>query len=113
VWVKAPEGAHNMDRFATTLDTIPGEKEPISWGVFPLMGDDAFYVRWNGGGGVGDPLTRDPEAVRADIVNGVISAQAAAEVYGVVVKDDRVDLAATDARRKAQRAARLTVEAAE
>jgi hypothetical protein len=26
----------------------PGELQPISWGVSPLMGEDAFYLRWNG-----------------------------------------------------------------
>ena len=50
VWVHAPAEMRNADRFAQKLDTIPGESEPISWGVFPLMGDDALYVRWNGGG---------------------------------------------------------------
>ena len=50
--------------FAQSLpDMMPGEREPVSWGVFPLMGKDALYVRWNGGGGIGDPLERDPEAV--------------------------------------------------
>src|ERR1700756_4024849 len=37
-WVQAPKKIQNVDRFAQSLDTIPGESEPISWGVFPLMG---------------------------------------------------------------------------
>jgi hypothetical protein len=61
VWVHAPQQAHNIDRFAQGLGDIPGDDEPISWGVFPLMGDDALYVHWNGGGGIGDPLERPPE----------------------------------------------------
>ena len=89
VWVHAPAEMHNADRFAQSLDTIPGESEPISWGVFPLMGDDALYVRWNGGGGIGDPLDRPVAKVLADIETGLISEQAASDVYGVVRKGRR------------------------
>jgi N-methylhydantoinase B len=107
VWVHAPSEMHNADRFAATLETIPGEGEPISWGVFPLMGNDALYVRWNGGGGVGDPLNRPAEKVLADIGAGLISEQAAAEVYGVVGKNGALDQSATKAKRTALRDARL------
>jgi len=107
VWVHAPSEMHNADRFAATLETIPGEGEPISWGVFPLMGNDALYVRWNGGGGVGDPLNRPAEKVLADIGAGLISEQAAVEVYGVVGKNGALDQSATKAKRTALRDARL------
>jgi N-methylhydantoinase B len=102
-----------MDRFAQSLDSIPGEREPISWGVYPLMGNDALYVRWNGGGGVGDPLDRVPEAVRRDVEEGIVSAEAAREIYGVVIAGTQLDLPATEALRSRLRAARLVAEAAE
>lgn len=38
-----------------------------------------------GGGGYGDPLTRDPTQVLEDVVNGYISVEAAERDYGVVV----------------------------
>ncbi|MAG37609.1 MAG: 5-oxoprolinase [Dehalococcoidia bacterium] len=38
-----------------------------------------------GGGGWGDPRARDPEAVRRDVVAGLISLQRARDVYGVSV----------------------------
>ena len=107
VWVRAPGEMHNVDRFAQSLDTIPGDGEPISWGVFPLMGNDALYVRWNGGGGIGDPLDRPAEKVAADVDAGLISEQAASEVYGVVHKDRTVDGSATETKRTALRQARL------
>ena len=107
VWVHAPQDGRNADRFAQTLDAIPGEDEPISWGVFPLMGDDALYVRWNGGGGIGDPLERPPEKVMADVTTGHISDAAARAVYGVVGIAGTIDRDATDARRKELRKARL------
>jgi N-methylhydantoinase B len=107
VWVRAPQEVHNVDRFAQSLDTIPGDSEPISWGVFPLMGNDALYVRWNGGGGIGDPLDRPAEKVLADIEAGLISEQAASDVYGIIHKARALDEAATKTKRTALRQARL------
>ena len=112
VWVHAPHEMHNVDRFAQSLDTIPGDSEPISWGVFPLMGSDALYIRWNGGGGIGDPLERPPEKVLADIDAGLISEQAASEVYGVIRNEKTVDGAATKTKRTSLRQARLSPGAA-
>ncbi|MFI7302861.1 hydantoinase B/oxoprolinase family protein [Micromonospora aurantiaca] len=37
-----------------------------------------------GGGGHGDPGSRDPEAVRRDVAEGYVSARAARDVYGVI-----------------------------
>jgi N-methylhydantoinase B len=112
VWVHAPHEMHNVDRFAQSLDTIPGDSEPISWGVFPLMGSDALYIRWNGGGGIGDPLERPPEKVLADIDAGLISEQAASDVYGVIRNEKTVDGAATKTKRTSLRLARLSPGAA-
>jgi N-methylhydantoinase B len=64
-------------------------------------------VRTGGGGGWGDPLARDPIAVRADVQEEFISARSARECYGVVLGDDlTVDHAATEAARNAIRSAR-------
>jgi N-methylhydantoinase B len=110
VWIHAPQETHNVDRFAQSLGTIPDESEPISWGVFPLMGNDALYVRWNGGGGIGDPLERPAEKVLADINAGVISERAASDVYGVVRKAAALDESATRTMRSALRRVRLAAE---
>jgi N-methylhydantoinase B len=45
--------------------------------------DDVIRVVTGSGGGVGDPRERDPEAVREDIRNGLITPERAREVYGV------------------------------
>jgi N-methylhydantoinase B len=103
VWVHAPKGSRSFDQ---SLDGMPGDKQPVTWGVFPLMGSDALYVRWNGGGGIGDPLMREPEKVVADVIQGTVSERAAAELYGVIVRNGALDKAQTDARRKALRDAR-------
>jgi N-methylhydantoinase B len=107
VWVKAPTSGANADPFAQNLSDMAGEKVPVSWGVFPLMGQDALYVRWNGGGGIGDPLERDPDAVAHDIVDRIVSPEAAAQVYGVVLSGDGIDREATNQRRAALRRDRL------
>jgi len=112
VWIHAPHEMHDVDRFAQSLDTIPGDSESISWGVFPLMGSDALYIRWNGGGGIGDPLERPPEKVLADIDAGLISERAASEVYGVIQNEKTVDGAATKTKRTSLRQARLSSGAA-
>jgi N-methylhydantoinase B/oxoprolinase/acetone carboxylase alpha subunit len=54
-----------------------------------------------GGGGYGDPFTRDPEAVRDDVRDGYVSRQAAKELYGVVVSGSgEIDMRGTDALRR-------------
>jgi len=45
--------------------------------------DDVIRIMTGAGGGYGDPKKRDPEKVRQDIKNGLISAERAAEVHGV------------------------------
>ena len=39
-----------------------------------------------GGGGFGDPFTRDPQAVVLDVLNGVVTVEAARDHYGVVIR---------------------------
>jgi N-methylhydantoinase B/oxoprolinase/acetone carboxylase alpha subunit len=64
-----------------------------------------------GGGGWGDPLDRDPEMVLTDVRNELVSAQAAARDYGVVVDSNAwcVDARATGALRAKLRQARPEV----
>jgi N-methylhydantoinase B len=38
-----------------------------------------------GGGGYGDPLQREPEAVATDVRNGYVSIEKAREDYGVAI----------------------------
>ena len=112
-WVHADGTDHG-----TSAEEIRGRREALSWGVFPLEGEDAFHARWSGGGGYGDPLQRDPEAVRADVLDDLVSAERARDIYGVVLagddRDGEVDLAATADLRRRQRSApgRAKAEAA-
>jgi N-methylhydantoinase B len=66
-------------------------------------------MRSGGGGGYGDPLTRDVALVAADVRAGIVSARAAEISYGVLLDGHgRADEAATRARREEIRARRLT-----
>jgi len=107
VLVKWASGEDPDRRGETAYRSLKGERQPISWGVFPLEKGDAFYLRWNGGGGVGDALARPLAAVRRDVENGLVSAEAAEAIYGVVMKNGQVDEAATEACRNTLRARRL------
>jgi N-methylhydantoinase B len=76
-------------------------------GHIPLSARDVLGYAFQGGGGYGDPIKRDPEAVLADIANGHETERAAAAYYGVVVKDHAVDTDATAGRRDEIRSERL------
>src|SRR6185369_1168027 len=60
-----------------------------------------------GGGGFGDPLTRDPERVRADVRGGYVSPARARDGYGVVLTAaGAIDTTATATERARLTAAR-------
>jgi len=64
---------------------------------------DAIMLQLPGGGGFGDPLARDPIAVREDVRDGLIDAAAARRDYGVVLDADGMIDAAATARLRASR----------
>ncbi len=72
--------------------------------------DQAWVALAGGGGGFGDPLDRNPEAVRDDVRDGFVSLQAARDIYKTVIRTDselfEVDHAATKALRTASRSKR-------
>src|SRR5205814_240484 len=69
--------------------------------------DDVYAVIWSAAGGFGDPLERDPEKVRDDVIDQrSVSAEAARGLYGVVIASDgRVDAQATSMLRAERREA--------
>ena len=76
----------------------------------PVRRDDVVIMESAGGGGYGDPLGRDPEAVRADVHAGFVSAERACEGYGVVLDEaGEVDGEATAAARGALAGARFRI----
>lgn len=61
-----------------------GETQPIPAKVanLRLRRGDTFVLTTSGGGGLGDPRERDPDAVARDVAEGYVSADAARRVYG-------------------------------
>lgn len=94
------------------IEATEGEK--TSWGTFILGASDAQIIRQGGGGGYGDPIDRDPEAVMADVLSGAVSVGAARDTYGVQLDAEtrRVDRAGTADRRRQIRAERCGVNVA-
>lgn len=71
--------------------------------LVPHSAGERIMYRYGGGGGWGDPLERDPEAVRQDVLDDLVSVEAARRDYGVVLAGDpdderdlRVDAGATE-----------------
>lgn len=96
-------------KLPTQVGELRGHNEylpPKSFNV-PQEKDDAFILSWAGAGGYGDPLERDPERVRQDVLAGVCSREWAGRVYCVVLDDkNNVDIEATSALRDDHRAQR-------
>jgi N-methylhydantoinase B len=78
-----------------------------------LPAGSVIAYQYGGGGGFEPALLRDPEAVREDVLDEIVSIQRARERYGVVFTgsveefDLEVDVAATSAKREAMSRGRL------
>jgi N-methylhydantoinase B len=96
------------------LDEVGGaaELQPCYGETYVARGE-VFTMFWQGGGGYGDPLTRDPEDVARDVREDKVTTTSAAVSYGVVLDGTgAVDAAATDARRRDLRDARRSRDGA-
>jgi N-methylhydantoinase B len=62
--------------------------QPIDTGGFSISPGDEVVLCTPAGGGFGDPLTRRPERVVADVIDGYVSIHHAREDYGVVVEPE-------------------------
>ena len=73
---------------------------------FQLDQDEVLLVQTAGAGGYGDPIERPIERVQADVVDGLVSVDAAAREYGVVLhpQNHDIDRVATEHLRASMRA---------
>jgi len=78
VWLnKGEENEHYLGSIFSTVPIEPGT---------------SFLRPSAGGGGVGDPLMRDPDAVREDVADDYVSIERAKIDYGVIVREVDADL---------------------
>ena len=77
----------------------PGERDLGNTDALRLARGDVLRVVSPGGGGRGDPYTRDPALVLRDVRAGLVTIEGAGRDYGVVIAADAVDMAATTALR--------------
>ena len=70
------------ERTGGTIEVPPPKQ------VGELAPGDVYANLCGGGGGVGDPLERDPAAVEHDAAEGLVTEAGAAREYGVVVGDN-------------------------
>ena len=91
------------------ISELGGHSKLLPYCNFEVAQGDVLYMRVASGGGYGDPLEREPELVRQDFENGLISRESARNIYGAVIAeaDGKVDLAATRELRKTLREGEL------
>jgi N-methylhydantoinase B len=90
---------------------VDGREEHVAskCGSLTIARGDIMRLHSGGGGGMGDPLLRDPERVAKDVDDEYVTAENAKVAYGVVLTGDgrTVDVDATAACRAEIRAARI------
>jgi len=93
----APRGLFGAGPGAMAKFTV-NEKDGDPSGLTLCQQGDVIQFLSAGGGGYGDALKRDPEAVEQDVINGYVSIEKAREDYGVVIDPAtlKVDLDATE-----------------
>jgi N-methylhydantoinase B len=83
-----------LKEISGTTEYQPSEKESY------LNPQDVHFLHWQGAGGMGDPILREPEMVRHDLLELRITREAARDVYGVIVDAHfAVDAKKTEERR--------------
>ena len=101
---------HREGRVPVEVSELKGDLQEMGPkpGLIDLHPGDVFETSWQGGGGLGDPLDRQPGSVAADCDAGHYSRRFAEQIFGVALSPDgSVDEAATRSRRDALRRERL------
>ena len=91
-------GQHGMSSEKLIIHADGSEERlPSKVETFPVKKGDRLVFSTAGAGGLGDPLDREPDRTAADVHAGLVSVEAAASEYGVIVsRDGEVDAEATE-----------------
>jgi N-methylhydantoinase B len=99
----APKGREGGLDGAAGVVTLKSGATLRTKGFQIIPDDDRLILELAGGGGMGDPATREPALVARDVRDGLVSIEDARSVYCVALDTDgRLDTAAT-ARLRAER----------
>jgi N-methylhydantoinase B/oxoprolinase/acetone carboxylase alpha subunit len=95
-------GRDGIPALVTKASAEGDESLPAKVTGFPCRAGDVIRIEAPNGAGYGDPLERDPEHVRDDVLDGFTTLELAREAYGVVLDEVtlEVDEAATAASRR-------------
>jgi N-methylhydantoinase B len=93
------------DSMPGTFEELKGTASVLPYTNFEIRRNDVLYFTLGMGGGYGSPLDRDPEAVRKDVEDELVSLEVAGSVYGVVIDTETlaVDVPATETLRNKRR----------
>jgi N-methylhydantoinase B len=86
-------GTFAVERHDGTTEVLPAKAAGVE-----IAAGERFVLRTSGGGGLGPPERREPERVLADMLSGMVSPEAAARDYAVVLDGSgtAIDRRATD-----------------
>ncbi len=106
------------EKFTASMTTLLNERPfegatyetcPSSWPFEFALEGELYMISGGAGGGYGDVLDREPEAVIKDVDESVISAATARDIYKIVFNEETLalDVEATEQARQAEYAARI------
>jgi N-methylhydantoinase B len=97
-------GANGKTGHCTLNPGKPDERAiPSRFSDHVLHPGDVFSLETPGGGGLGDPLQRDPRRVFSDVRNGYVTRERAREVYRVAVDERDSDFILNESETRALR----------
>lgn len=87
------EGGGNGGRARLMLEGADGRRRELqAKSTFESHPGEKVIIQTAGGGGWGNAKARDPENVRADVLQGLISLRRAREIYGVQLTPDTFEI---------------------
>ncbi len=86
-----PEGLFGGKSGSTARFLVNG-KPGNPYGLTQLKPGDVVTMDAAGGGGYGNPLERDLQSIREDVLDGYISIESAGKDYGVVINPDTLEI---------------------